>query len=282
MADAIGGVPVCVDANIHSRTRDGQGSGLKMKKGTHPVKGEQALQWLRTRYGFEDGTDLGRAKAQHMYMNSMVRELRENATLSNPNKLRKLAEEATEALTVDHGLGTVTKLYDLSERAEEGAAQAHHDDDDAHGALVQDRTGSCPRPGDADQLFRLVREDDLPLDGKRRRSKPPSRASNDPAATDDRIAVLVQNGTRVDGQAATPQRAGAIATVLQWQGLHAGWDGRPDDPLARTTVIRYPSADLEGDAQARRQGPRDAAEFGGEVDRRLRGHAHRRRRLAHR
>ncbi|CAM5521048.1 LCP family protein required for cell wall assembly OS=Streptomyces violarus OX=67380 GN=FHS41_006911 PE=3 SV=1 [Streptomyces violarus] len=30
-----------------------------------------------------------------MYMNAMVRQLRENATLSSPNKLRRLAEEAT-------------------------------------------------------------------------------------------------------------------------------------------------------------------------------------------
>lgn len=47
-------------------------------------------------------------------MNSMVRELRENATITNPNKLRRLAEEATEALTVDEGLGDVATLYDLS------------------------------------------------------------------------------------------------------------------------------------------------------------------------
>ena len=65
MADAIGGVPVCVDANIYSHTSDGHGSGLKLEKGTTYIKGEQALQWLRTRYGFEDGSDIARAKAQH-------------------------------------------------------------------------------------------------------------------------------------------------------------------------------------------------------------------------
>src|SRR5690606_18448144 len=34
LADAVGGVPVCVDANIHSRTSTGRGSGLKLEKGT--------------------------------------------------------------------------------------------------------------------------------------------------------------------------------------------------------------------------------------------------------
>jgi LCP family protein required for cell wall assembly len=108
MADAIGGVEVCVDANIwDSHTSPARGSGLKLKKGTTAVKGKQALQWLRTRYGFEDDTDIARTKAQHQYMNSMVRQLRENATLSNPTKLRSLAETATKALTVDKELGTV-------------------------------------------------------------------------------------------------------------------------------------------------------------------------------
>ena len=38
-----------------------------------------------------------------MYMNSMVRELRKNTKLTDPGKLRNLAEAATEALTVDDG-----------------------------------------------------------------------------------------------------------------------------------------------------------------------------------
>lgn len=62
MADAIGGVPVCVDANLHSRTSDGKGSGLKLKKGTTEIKGEDALAWLRTRYGFGDGSDIARPR----------------------------------------------------------------------------------------------------------------------------------------------------------------------------------------------------------------------------
>ncbi|CAM5420555.1 transcriptional regulator [Streptomyces avidinii] len=74
MADAIGGVPVCVEENVHSRNREGKGSGLKLPKGTSVIQGETALQWLRTRYGFEDGTDIGRTHAQHQYMTSMARE----------------------------------------------------------------------------------------------------------------------------------------------------------------------------------------------------------------
>ncbi|MFJ2816793.1 LCP family protein [Streptomyces sp. NPDC087294] len=171
MADAVGGVPVCVDANIHSLSADGHGSGLKLPEGTTSVKGVQALQWLRTRYGFEDNTDIARAKAQHQYMNAMVRELRANATLSNPGKLRTLAETATQALTVDDGLGTVAQLYALSEELRKVPTERitmttmpWEYSTTASGRVV-------PRPHDADQLFRLVRED-IALDGKDPKSAP--------------------------------------------------------------------------------------------------------------
>ncbi|MEU3251423.1 LCP family protein [Streptomyces sp. NPDC006997] len=246
MADAVGGVPVCVDANIHSRDSKGHGSGLRLSKGTHPVKGEQALQWLRTRYGFEDGSDLARAKAQHMYMSSMVRVLRENATLSSPNKLRRLAEEATRALTVDPGLDTVKKLYDLSNELRTVEPERI-----TMTTMPNRYVGSRVEPTeDAEQLFRLVRED-IALDGKDARKKPEKdEVSDDPAAPDAEIAVRVQNGTRTDTLAAAGGRATGVAGQLVEQGFTGAVADGSTVLSEETTVVRYPSADLEGDAQA--------------------------------
>ncbi|MFJ9537302.1 LCP family protein [Streptomyces sp. NPDC101225] len=248
MADAIGGVPVCVDANIHSRSADGHGSGLKLRKGTTYVKGVQALQWLRTRYGFEDNTDIARAKAQHQYMNAMVRRLRENATLASPNRLRRLAETATGALTVDDGLGSVAKLYDLSRelRKVPTARITMTTMPWQYSATSSGRV--VPRPGDADQLFRLVRED-IALDGKDKKKSAASAASTDPAAADDRIAVRVQNGTRSSTRAAATGRAHAVAELLVGKGFTEARADSSAVPGEEKTVIRYPSAGLEGDAQ---------------------------------
>ncbi|MFF0203485.1 LCP family protein [Streptomyces sp. NPDC005017] len=246
MADAIGGVPVCVDANIRSRDSQGHGSGLELEEGTHPVKGEQALQWLRTRYGFGDGSDLERAKAQHMYMNSLVRELRTNATLGSPNKLRRLAEEATRALTVDPGLNSVKKLYDLSNELR---------------AVAPDRVTMTTMPNryvgarvepteDAEQLFRLVRED-IALDGKgRKKKKATEPVSGDPAAPDAEIAVQVQNGTRTDVLGPANRRATEVAGLLTEAGFTGAVPDPQTPPAEKVTVVRFPSADLEGDAQA--------------------------------
>ncbi|GAA3115198.1 LCP family protein [Streptomyces rectiviolaceus] len=245
MADAIGGVPVCVDANIHSRDSQGHGSGLKLEEGTTAVKGEQALQWLRTRYGFDGGTDISRAKAQHMYMNSLVRELRNNANLSSPNKLRRLAETATNALKVDDGLGSVKKLYDLSNELKKVSPERT-----TMTTMPYEYVGArvIPKPGDAEQLFRLVR-DDISLDGKGKKKPAKEKASDDPAADDGEIAVQVQNGTRMDAEPPVSGRASAVTQILAGKGFTKTAADMTTALAQEKTVIKFPSADLEGDAQ---------------------------------
>lgn len=248
MADAIGGVPVCVDANVYSHTRDGKGSGLKLKEGTTSIKGKQALQWLRTRYGFEDNTDLGRAKAQHQYLNSMVRELRKGTKLTDPGKLMDLAEAATTALTVDKGLDTVKKLYDLAEELKKAPTKritmTTMPNVYGTGAL----SGRVfPKPGDAEQLFRMIR-DDIPLDGKASKRKTP--VTKDVSAPAAEISVAVRNGTRTDTQGPAQGRAGAVQKMLTEAGFgKAVIDPDNVEASARTSVL-FPSVDLEGDAQA--------------------------------
>ncbi|GAA1547942.1 LCP family protein [Streptomyces albidochromogenes] len=247
MADAIGGVPVCVDANVYSRNSKGEGSGLKLREGTTSIKGKQALQWLRTRYGFEDGTDLGRTRAQHMYMNSMIRELRENAKLTNPNKLRKLAEAATDALTVDDRIDTVTDLLDLADEFKKIPTGRITMTTMPTIPYTYDRNRVEPTPGDAEKLFRLVR-DDIPLDGKGVKAKPKPPKSKDPVAPVGEIAVTVQNGTGVGGQP-TNGRSTSVTASLVAQGFTLARAGDQLTPQEKTTVT-YPSVDLQGDAQA--------------------------------
>ncbi|MEW2129094.1 LCP family protein [Streptomyces sp. NPDC005435] len=248
MADAIGGVPVCVKDNVWSHTAEGHGSGLKLAKGTHPVKGKQALQWLRTRYGFEDGTDIGRTHAQHMYMNSMVRQLRANARLGNPAEMRKLAEAATDALTVDDGLGTVKKLYDLSMELQKVPTKGITMTTLPTVQWAQDHNRLVPAPGDAEQLISMVRDDDA-LTGLAGKKPQPDPTSTDPAAPAAAIAVRVRNGTGTALEAPAPQRATAITQLLQGKGFTgAATDATPaSEP---DTEVLYPGPDQEGDAQA--------------------------------
>ncbi|NDZ78563.1 LCP family protein [Streptomyces sp. SID10853] len=250
MADAIGGVPVCVDANVYSHTHDGHGSGLKLKKGTTSVKGQQALQWLRTRYGFWPDTDVIRTKAQHEYMNSMVRRLREGTKLTDPGELMDLAESATRALKVDDGIDTVKKLYDLAGELKKvpTSRMTMTTMPNVNSTRPGFEEKVDPKPGDAEKLFAMVRND-TPLDGKGAKKKPAEKVSDDPAAPKADIGVTVRNGTGGDGGQPAPGRAGSVAALLTGQGFTRAVADQTLDPQ-KTTEVLFPSADLEGDAQA--------------------------------
>jgi hypothetical protein len=183
-----------------------------------------------------------------MYMNSMVRELRANATLSSPNKLRKLAEQATRAITVDSGLGTVKELYDLSNELRKVEPERI-----TMTTMPNRYVGARVEPTeDAEQLFRLVRED-IALDGKDAKKATAEKAeesSTDPAAAKDEIGVLVQNGTRTSALAAASGRASTVAGLLAEKGFEKAVSDRSASLSEARTLVRYPSAELEGDAQA--------------------------------
>ncbi|MGW7521230.1 LCP family protein [Streptomyces sp. NPDC054796] len=242
MADAVGGVPVCVDKNVYDPK-----SKLRLEKGESVVKGEQALHWLRTRHGFGDGTDIGRARAQHMYMNSMVRQLKSGTKLTDPGKLRDLAEAATRALTVDEGLGTVKKLYDLGndlKRVPTGRiTMATMPWEYAEGGYV------VPKEGDADQTFSMVRND-IALDGKdKKKETEKSPEPTEPSRPEAEIPVRVMNGTGTALQSPVTGRAASIAQTLVGEGFTQATADQTPKSQADTT-ISYPSESRRGDALA--------------------------------
>ncbi|KUJ66689.1 transcriptional regulator [Streptomyces albus subsp. albus] len=243
MADAVGGVPVCVKDNVYDK-----GSGLRLHEGETYVEGQQALQWLRTRHGFLGQSDIARARAQHMYMGAMVRQLKSGAKLTDPGKLMDLAEAATSALTVDPGLGTVKKLYDLGNTLKKVPTKRITmttmpwlQDPQAPDAHV------VPAP-DAEKLFSLVRND-IALDGKDFGKKKPKKATPPPAGPKDQIAVTVQNGTSTISLAAVPQRARVIAGELTRQGFTKAVSDTTPKSQADTTIT-YPKKGMQGDALA--------------------------------
>jgi LCP family protein required for cell wall assembly len=249
MADAVGGVPVCVKSNIYDPK-----SGLKLTAGNHTIKGVQALQWLRTRHGFEDGSDIGRTHAQHMYMNSMVRELKSSSKLTNVGELTDLAEAATKNLTVDDGLGSVGKLVDLAEDLQKVPTNRITMTTMPWGADPEDPVAHVVPTAAATKLFTLLRNDE-PVDGKTSKKKASSSGSSGSsgssakASPKSEIAVTVQNGTGSSAQAPVSGRAGAISDRLNTLGYtQAAADTTPESQSG--TTLTYPSADQKANAQA--------------------------------
>lgn len=245
MADAVGGVPVCVKSNIHDPK-----SGLRLTAGRHVIKGMQALQWLRTRHGFEDGSDIGRTHAQHMYMNSMIRELKSSSKLTDVGELTDLAEAATRNLTVDTGLGTVGSLLGLAEDLRQVPTGRITMTTMPWGADPQDPVAHVVPTAAAGTLFTLLRNDE-PVDGKtsKKKKRKSSSAGAGAASPKSEISVTVQNGTGTASQAAVAGRAGTIADRL----TSLGYTLATADSTARSqaaTTLTYPSDGQKANALA--------------------------------
>jgi LCP family protein required for cell wall assembly len=265
MADAIGGVEVCVNQNVWDRPLPGVpgGSGLKMKAGSNKVQGKQALQWLRTRHAW--GSDPLRARAQHMYMNSMIRTLKDQNVFTDGGRLMDLAEAATKSLTVSEEIGTVKKLYDLgmqlktvpTDRITMTTMPTVQDPQDANHLL--------PAGADADKMWAMLR-DDVAFDGNGakggsgrkngnggtsdgKRAASPEAATEDTAPARDRIGVLVQNATGTATLGPVSGRANAVAETLVGKGFARTKTDTSAAASEEATVVRYPSAELAGDAQ---------------------------------
>jgi LCP family protein required for cell wall assembly len=198
MSNAIGGVEVCVGKDI-----DDPKSHLKLTKGTHVIKGEQALAFVRTRHSVGLGGDLTRIPLQQQFLSSMIRKIKSNGTLTSPTKLWKLADAATKSLTVDSGIGSIKKLSDLARDL--GRVEPKHitfttvpvldDPEDNNRLILKER--------EAKQLFAMVRADTslTEVKGKKKKasSSPAPKETAKAAPADVRVKVV--NGSGVVGAA---------------------------------------------------------------------------------
>ena len=110
LSDELGGVPVCVSAAVHDPNSD-----LTIGAGTTNVEGIQALEFLRTRDAFYDGSDLGREQATHIFLSSLLRKVKSSATLTNLTEMQSIAETVSKYTAVDNGLDSATALFDLAD-----------------------------------------------------------------------------------------------------------------------------------------------------------------------
>jgi hypothetical protein len=209
------------------------------------------LQWLRTRHAFE--SDLGRAKAQHMYMNSMIRTLKKQNVFTDTGRLMSLAEAATDSLKVSEEIGSVDDLYGLGMQLKTVPTDRITMTTMPNDIDPQNPNHLVPKGADAEQVWSMIR-DDVPFDSKgkdakKKPAKEQEQASDDLAAQDGEIGVVVQNGTRSSTLAPVGGRAHTVSQALVQKGFsRASADGTVT--LAEDkTVVRYPSAELEGDAQ---------------------------------
>ncbi|UCR88105.1 LCP family protein [Mycetocola spongiae] len=109
LSNAVGGVEVCVAQEISDRY-----TGTFLEPGMHNLQGLDALQFLRTRHGVGDGSDLGRISNQQVFLSALVRELKDSATLSDPTKLFSIAKAAVSNMTLSSNLNNINTMVQIA------------------------------------------------------------------------------------------------------------------------------------------------------------------------
>ncbi|MGD9958132.1 MAG: LCP family protein [Nocardioides sp.] len=110
MVDAIGGVNVCVPHAI-----DDDQYKMHLKAGNQKIKGQAALDYVRVRHGFGDGSDIGRMKRQQSFIASMAAQVVSAGTLTRLDRMVKFLDAATKSLALDNEVGNVVKLAKLGQ-----------------------------------------------------------------------------------------------------------------------------------------------------------------------
>jgi LCP family protein required for cell wall assembly len=109
LSNAVGGVDVCVAEPINDWRTE-----TYLDAGTHTLQGMEALQFLRTRHGVGDGSDLGRISNQQVFLSSLVRTLKSSETLTDPAKLFGIAKAAASNMTLSTSLSNLNTMVSIA------------------------------------------------------------------------------------------------------------------------------------------------------------------------
>ncbi|WP_328885112.1 LCP family protein [Streptomyces sp. NBC_00316] len=251
LTSAVGGVPVCLPQDIYQRdlspNRLTRGA-LVFSKGPQTVSGQRALDYVRLRHGIGDGSDIGRIKRQQAFIGSLIKKVKSQGL--NPTTLLPLANAATDAMTVDPGLGSADRLLSFA------MSMKHIDLHNTKFVTVPWRYEGARvaivEP-DADALWAALKADRT-IDGQDASGKGGhgDKASGEvspstPAAVSGRgISLAVYNGTTVTGLAAR------AAELLRAHGFTVTGTATAGNQDHTSTVIEYgPGRRAEAETVAR-------------------------------
>ncbi|MFF0064032.1 LCP family protein [Streptomyces sp. NPDC005279] len=260
MTTAVGGVEVCLAKDIHDKD-----SKLNLPAGKHVLEGEQALAFVRTRHSVGFGGDLSRIEIQQQFLSSLIRKMKSSDTLSSPSKMWDLAEAATKALTVDSGIGKISRLRDLGMEL----SKVNPKNITFATVPVVDNTDGATvllNESKAKPLFSMMQNDTSLTEVKQKEQDAKNKQQGllegtRAAASEVRVAVF--NGSET--------RGAALATLTWLQNeegvLKSSNEGNAPQKLGRTTLTYAPNqadqarklADLMGlPAAALKPGTKDA------------------------
>ncbi len=219
MSTAVGGVPVCIDGPIDDRY-----SGFRRDEaGEYTLAGQDALNFLRTRHGVGDGSDLGRISSQQVFLSSLVRTIKSDSTLTDITKLYGLAQAATSNMQLSSYLAPLNTMVSmalvLKDIPLERITFVQYPGTTEEGGVYAGKV--APITDQADALFaRIAADDSFTLEGNTGvgstlNPNAPVQASSAPSDAVDAPAPATPSATAAPSMPAAPSApADAGAEVL--------------------------------------------------------------------
>lgn len=239
MVDAIGGVEMCIPEPV-----DDPKAHLTLEAGEQTLNGEQALGYMRSRYGQGDGSDLSRIDRQQVFLGAMLRKVMSGEIMSSPSSIYSFLGSVTDSITVDDQF-TVDKMTDIAIQMREvdlgnikflTVPNGAHPDDENRVAWTQP---------DADQLFQAIANDTQIVEDEPEEDEAEESAEEAPTVDPSQVSVEVINGTD------TPGLAGTVGTELQGKGFVLAGTGNPQGSVpGRTTVYHGPGMEAHANTVA--------------------------------
>jgi LCP family protein required for cell wall assembly len=226
VVDALGGVEVCL-----ARPVVDPDSGLDLPAGVQVVQGDQALAFVRARKNLGDGSDIDRISRQQQFLSSAIRAATSADLLTNPVKLYRVLDAATQSLAVDSSLDGLTEMA--------RAAESLRGLQPADIRFVTMPFGYAPNGSDvlvneavAEEIWAAMRNDE-PW------PPAPEPGQTPLTAAPDSIFVQVDNGNGLDNAAT------AAAADLQGLGFVIAGLGLADASTYTASQVRHHPDDAE-------------------------------------
>lgn len=154
LTDAVGGVDIDIPKTVYDSAR-----GVRWEAGRHHLDGEQALLYVRQRYGLRDG-DLDRVARQQAFLRTLLKQTLNQELRKNPEQVLDLLDLFSKHASVDDDWST-TQMAKLA-----ASLRNLRTDDISYLTVPTDGTGmvgdqSVVRldPSRDRDLWRAVRED---------------------------------------------------------------------------------------------------------------------------
>lgn len=227
MVDAIGGVEMCIPHPI-----DDPKAHLKLDAGRQTLNGEQALGYMRSRYGQGDGSDLSRIDRQQVFLGAMLRKVMSGEIMSSPSSIYAFLSSVTDSITVDDQF-TVDKMTDIAIQMREVDMSNIRFVTVPNGAHPDDANRVAWTQPDADRLFQAIANDTEITDEKSDDEEKDEEKEDVPTVDPAEVSVEVINGTTTSGL------AGTVGEELQARGFVVAGTGNPQGSVPGRTTVFY-------------------------------------------